>query len=174
MYFFSPPVLEVLPLHPFSFPTSPVLLYPCFLFFLASHSFFLCRLDPNPSILPASPLPALRGPLALCCASVPHPLPLLLVFFLSLCLPLSGFFSTLLLLFPFLLFSIGVHLLSDCVIPVQQCVRVGEEVGCTVGVGVLICCTTASSWEALWGRVVGEACPEVYTCFIFKRVSGIP
>lgn len=49
----------------------------------------------------------------------------------------------------------GMHLLSDCVIPVQQCVRVGEEVGCTVGVGVLICCATAFSWEALWSGVGG-------------------
>ena len=49
----------------------------------------------------------------------------------------------------------GVHLLSDSVIPVQRRVRVGEAVGCTLGVVVLICCTTASSREAWWGGVVG-------------------
>lgn len=49
----------------------------------------------------------------------------------------------------------AVHLLSDSVIPVQRCVRVGEAVACTLGVGVLICCTTASSREAWWAGVVG-------------------
>lgn len=153
--FFPPPFLGTSPSPALFFPTSPALLYPPLLFFLASHSFFLCLLDPNPSILPASALPALRQPLALRPASVPLPLPLLLVLFLSLCLPLSGWFSSLLLLFPFSSLVSGVHLLSDCVIPVQRCVRVGEEVGCTLWVGVLICCMTTSSREALWAGAVG-------------------
>ena len=159
---------------PFLFPPLP--LYPCFHFFLASHSFFLCRLDPNPSILPASPLPALRQPLALCPASVSHPLPLLLVFFLSLCLPLSGFFSTLLLLFPFLLFSIGCAL--TCSLTVWSlCSSVSEWArrwvaqwgwGCSFAARLPL---PGQSWGVEWS---GEACPEVYTCFIFKKVSGIP
>lgn len=153
--FFPPPFLGTSPSPALFSPTSPTLLYPPLLFFLASHSFFLCLLDPNPSVLPAS----LSQPsVGLSLSALLLSLSLFLCCWFSLCLCVLLSLGGPPLCFSSSLFSsvvAGVHLLSDSVIPVQRRVRVGEAVGCTLGVVVLICCTTASSQEAWWGGVVG-------------------